>query len=122
MGRIIGFEHYQLLFFEFQILPQFKSLLNRLPCDESLWRCRSAKEWHFQWANGQGVKRTLANAMSADDKIQTADSLHGPNIEIFILALYAEERTATEQLAFSPLLHGESKQSLCRHWWSNLRN
>ncbi|KAI7976389.1 hypothetical protein EIK77_007718 [Talaromyces pinophilus] len=56
--------------------------------------------------------------MSADDKSQTADSLHGPNIEIFVLALYAEERTATEQLVFSPLLHGESKQRPCRHWWS----
>ncbi|KUL86876.1 hypothetical protein ZTR_05346 [Talaromyces verruculosus] len=89
---IMRFEHYQLLFFEFRILPQFKSLLNRLPCDESLWRCRSAKEWHIRWANGQGVKRTLANAMSADDKIQTADSLHGPNIEIFILAFLNKDR------------------------------
>lgn len=122
MGRNIGFEHYQLLFFESRILPQFKSLLNRLPCDESLWRCRSAKEWHIRWANEQGVKLTLANAMSADDKIQTADSLYGPNIEIFILALYAEERTSTEQLAFSPLLHGESKQRPCRNWWPSLRN
>ncbi|PCG89896.1 Transcription factor [Penicillium occitanis (nom. inval.)] len=103
---IMRFELYQLLFFEFRILPQSKSLLNRLPCDESLWRCRSAKEWHIRWANGQGAKHTLANAMSADDKSQTADSLHGPNIEIFVLALYAEERTATEQLVFSPLLHG----------------
>jgi hypothetical protein len=48
--------------------------------------------------------------MRADDKTQTADSLQGLSIEMFMLALYAEERTTAEQIAHSPLLHGESKQ------------
>ncbi|KAJ4180499.1 hypothetical protein NW767_014363 [Fusarium falciforme] len=111
----------QFVFHDIRPSVELTDLTNSLPCEESIWKCQSEKEWrraltecrHQQSLLGYDSLLDWKNAHKADAYVQ----------KLLFVYLYTEERLTMERLRNSPfrqVLFPSTSPALFQQQWAGL--